>query len=184
MAVLRTSSRWYSRGIAAFVVALVSSAGVAMVSDASPAFAAVADGVATASVRPVPGAVVRPFDPPAHRYGAGHRGVDLAAASGTPVRAVRRGQVTWSGRIDGTGWITLDHGGGLSTTYGDVETSLTIGADVRAGQMLGRLAPGRSHLDWGARWEHDGGRDYLDPMLLLADLRPVLVAPADSSADV
>ena len=46
---------------------------------------------------PVTGAVERPFAPPAHRYGAGHRGVDLAAPPGTPVRAAGAGRISYAG---------------------------------------------------------------------------------------
>jgi murein DD-endopeptidase MepM/ murein hydrolase activator NlpD len=168
------------------IAALLSVLFVALIAGEGPSFALVDapyDRPAP-GVRPVPGAVVRPFDPPAHAYGPGHRGVDLAAAPGSPVRAVRDGRVSWSGDIDGTGWVTVDHGGGLATTYGDLEIAVTAGARVQAGQVLGRLAAARSHLDWGARWTHDGEREYVDPLLMLADLRPVLVASAEGIADV
>ena len=42
------------------------------------------------------GAVVRPFEEPASVYGAGHRGADLAAAPGTPVRAANDGVVSFA----------------------------------------------------------------------------------------
>ena len=47
--------------------------------------------------RPVDGPVVQPFDAPAPIYGAGHRGVDFAAAPGTPVRAANDGVVSFAG---------------------------------------------------------------------------------------
>ena len=48
---------------------------------APPAGGVVVDGQTsgTGAIRPVPGRVVRFFDPPEHPYGPGHRGVDLAA---------------------------------------------------------------------------------------------------------
>ena len=136
-----------------------------------------ADPASSASVRPVDGAVVRRFDPPAHRFAAGHRGVDLAATGGQVVRSVRAGTVRWAGAVAGTGYVTVDHGGGLTTTYGDVEPLLAVGARITAGTPVAAVKDGRSHLDWGARWDHGGRRHYLDPLLLLERLRPVLVAP-------
>jgi murein DD-endopeptidase MepM/ murein hydrolase activator NlpD len=114
--------------------------------------------------RPVDGPVVRAYAPPATRYGAGHRGVDLAAPAGTPVRAALAGTVRFSGLVGGAGWVTVDHGGGLQTTYGHLDPrGVAPGQRVAAGALLGRVAVGRAHLDWGARLHGD----YTDPMALL-----------------
>lgn len=123
-------------------------------------------------VLPVEGIVIRPFDAPAHPYGPGHRGVDLAAAPGAPVRSAAAGTVTFSGPVAGTRWVTVAHGGGLDTTYGPLEPQVAAGRRVRAGQRLGRLDPGAGHLDWGARLD---GR-YIDPLTLLGRWR-VRLAP-------
>lgn len=129
------------------------------------------------AVRPVEGPVVRAFDPPLHRFGPGHRGVDLAAAPGQLVRVVRSGTVTWAGPVAGRRYVTVDHGAGLSTTYGGVQPSVRVGTRVVTGQTIGTVAPARRHLDWGARVDRSGRRTYVDPLLLLAELRPRLVAP-------
>lgn len=127
---------------------------------------------ATAVVLPVDGPVQRPFTAPAHPYGPGHRGVDLAAAPGAAVRAALPGLVTFAGRVAGRGWVTVDHGGGLDTTYGVLDPRLvTAGQRVAAGQPLGRLTADAGHLDWGARLHGD----YIDPLRLLTRWRPHLV---------
>lgn len=123
------------------------------------------DPADTLAVRPVPGRVVRPFEAPDHAYGPGHRGVDLAAEPGDPVRAALAGRVTFAGQVAGVGWVTLDHGGGLRTTYGDITPAVHRGEAVAMGERIGVLVAG--HLDWGARL--DG--DYLDPLHLLARWR-------------
>lgn len=126
-----------------------------------------------AVVLPVEGPLVQLFRAPAHRYGPGHRGVDLGAWPGTPVRAALPGVVAYSGVVAGAGWITLDHGGGLETTYGVLDPRQVVaGRRVGAGDVLGRVAPGRAHVDWGVRL--DG--DYIDPLTLLGRWRVHLAA--------
>lgn len=126
-----------------------------------------------AAVRPVDGPVVRPFEPPSHPYGPGHRGVDLAAEPGVPVRAALAGVVTFSGQVARRGWVTVDHGGGLVTTYGELDPRVvTPGQPVPTGGVLGHLALGATHVDWGARLHGE----YIDPLRLLGRWRPHLVA--------
>ncbi|WP_205745911.1 murein hydrolase activator EnvC family protein [Egibacter rhizosphaerae] len=128
---------------------------------------------------PVDGEVLRGFEPPADPYGPGHRGVALAADPGEPIRAALQGTVTWAGPVAGTGWVTVDHGGGLDTTYGPVEPiAVTEGTRVARGDTLGNLAPGSGELHWGAR--RNGA--YLDPLGLLGRWQPRLV-PTEPGPD-
>jgi murein DD-endopeptidase MepM/ murein hydrolase activator NlpD len=123
-----------------------------------------AESVQSVGVRPVAGPVTKRFDPPATKYAAGHRGVDLRARAGEPVVAALGGTVTFAGRVAGVSWVTVGHGGGLSTTYGPIEPRLVGSGDVvGAGEVIGFLAQGSRHLDWGARFEGQ----YVDPLSLL-----------------
>ncbi|WP_114561389.1 M23 family metallopeptidase [Desertihabitans aurantiacus] len=109
--------------------------------------------------------VVRPFDLPAERWGAGHRGVDLAGTEGEPVRAAAAGTVAFAGMVAGRPVLSIDHGG-LRTTYEPVRATVTVGARVRAGDPVGVLLAGHcppgACLHWGLRQ----GEEYLDPTLL------------------
>jgi murein DD-endopeptidase MepM/ murein hydrolase activator NlpD len=114
-----------------------------------------------------PATVVRAFRPPALRWTAGHRGVDLAARSGAPVRAAAAGTVRFAGQIAGRGVVVVDHGS-VRTTYEPVIADVQVGREVSAGQVIGRIGAG-SHcavtcLHWGLR----RGADYLDPLQLLS----------------
>lgn len=120
---------------------------------------------------PAPPVIMTPFAPPANRYGAGHRGVDLAAAPGEVVVAAGPGVVVFAGPLAGRGVVSIEHTGGLRTTYEPVTASVAAGARVSAGEPIGALeAPGHagcapgSCLHWGARLPD---RVYLDPMALL-----------------
>ncbi len=70
--------------------------------------------------------------------GAFHTGVDLAAASGTPVHVTADGVVVsagWSG--DYGRLVTVDHGNGLETYYAHLSQSLVVpGQEVRLGQVI------------------------------------------------
>lgn len=126
--------------------------------------------------RPV---VVRGFDPPSDPWGAGHRGVDLAASPGDPVLAVAAGRVSFAGQVAGTGVVVVRHGG-LRSTYQPVTPAVARGKPVTAGTTLGTLSTVGSHclpaacLHLGAR----RGEEYVDPLSLLGDL-PVRLKPLD-----
>ena len=133
-------------------------------------------GVAHAASRsswgwPVEGrSVLRSFAPPAERYGTGHRGVDLAAADGAPVRAAGAGRVSYAGLLAGRGVVVVVHGD-LRTTYEPVEALVRVGEPVGAGDVIGRVsgphlgcsAPGGTCLHWGLLH----GETYLDPLSLV-----------------
>ncbi|MER5428766.1 M23 family metallopeptidase [Streptomyces sp. NPDC002588] len=114
-------------------------------------------------------AVVRGWDPPPTPYARGHRGVDLAASPGAPVRAVAAGRVSYAGRVAGRGVVSvLLAGTDLRTTYEPVRPTVRKGAEVSPGEPIGEVEPTGSHcattcLHWGLR----RGEDYLNPLTLL-----------------
>ena len=123
--------------------------------------------------------VTRPFDPPAQRWGAGHRGVDLAAAPGTPVRAAGDGVVLFAGLVAGRPVVSVAHAGGLRTTYEPVAPAVGAEQRISAGTVLGTLAPGHAGCPATAclHWGLLRGQTYLDPLLLLRPPRLRLLPP-------
>ncbi|MFC5817325.1 peptidoglycan DD-metalloendopeptidase family protein [Nonomuraea harbinensis] len=116
--------------------------------------------------------ILRRFSPPPARWLAGHRGVDLAAPPAAPVLAAGAGSVGFAGSVAGRGVVTVNHAGGLRTTYLPVTPAVRPGDPVSAGDLLGTLAPAPPHclescLHWGLR----DGLTYLDPLLLLTGTR-------------
>ncbi|MGJ0182766.1 peptidoglycan DD-metalloendopeptidase family protein [Corynebacterium glyciniphilum] len=130
--------------------------------------------------RPVPGRVVRPADIPTENWLPGHRGVDLHALPGDAVGASAGGTVHFAGVVAGNPVVSINHSGGLRTTYEPVIANVSAGDRVSSGETIGILADAESlsetarreeGLSWGARTGTDYGR-YIDPMSLLA---PVVV---------
>lgn len=84
-----------------------------------------------------------------------HDGIDLAAASGTPILAFGPGTVTMSGWNGGYGnYISIDHGGGLMSFYGHCSALyVKKGASVKAGQKIAAVGTTGSstgnHLHFG-----------------------------------
>lgn len=70
-----------------------------------------------------------------------HRGVDYAAPTGTPIRAIADARVQFVGRKGGYGnLVELKHSGAYSTAYGHMSRfakGLRRGAQVKQGQVIG-----------------------------------------------
>jgi murein DD-endopeptidase MepM/ murein hydrolase activator NlpD len=135
----------------------------------APDAVAASDGAWSSPLAGEP-AVARPFEQPAHAYGPGHRGADLAGAPGLPVLAAGDGVVVFAGRVAGRPVVSIDHTGGLRTTYEPVDAVVAGGQRVTRGSPIGSLVPGHAGcpveacLHWGLR----RGESYLDPLSLLA----------------
>src|SRR5690606_13377038 len=78
---------------------------------------------------------------PVHGVWRGHKGVDYAAPSGTPIHATADGVVEFKGRQNGYGnTIILKHHNGYSTLYAHQSRyakGLTKGDKVSQGQLIG-----------------------------------------------
>jgi murein DD-endopeptidase MepM/ murein hydrolase activator NlpD len=117
-----------------------------------------------------PPSVLRPFEPPEHRWEPGHRGVDLAGWTGEPVVAAGAGVVLFAGRVVDEEVLVLGHGE-LRTSYEPVDAAVAVGDHVAAGQVVGTLAAGHctgaACLHWGLLTGHGHAPVYYDPLLLL-----------------
>lgn len=102
--------------------------------------------------------------------GAGHSGMDIAAPTGTPVKAPAGGLVTFAAPdlyLTG-GTVLLDHGHGVSSNFLHLaRIDVKVGDRVEPGQSIGAVgATGRAtgpHLHWGMNWFDV----RIDPLLVL-----------------
>lgn len=102
--------------------------------------------------------------------GSGHSGMDIAAATGTPVKSPAAGVVTFAAPdlyLTG-GTLLLDHGYGVSSNFLHLSRiDVKVGDRVAQGQVIGAVgATGRAtgpHLHWGMNWFDV----RIDPLLVL-----------------
>ncbi len=137
--------------------------------------AAAADWIAPL---PEPFTVTKAFQPPDNPYGAGHRGVDIAATAGQDVRAAGTGTVVYAGALAGRGVVSIQHADGLRTTYEPLSAAVSAGVSVSAGQVIGTVDAGHPGCPIPAclHWGLTRGDSYFDPLLLLST-GPVRLLP-------
>jgi murein DD-endopeptidase MepM/ murein hydrolase activator NlpD len=85
---------------------------------------------------PVDGTVTSEFGP---RWGRNHDGIDIAAPTGTAIKAAACGTVSFRGQQSGYGNIVcITHNSQFSTCYAHMSAfAVGSGAQVRAGQVIG-----------------------------------------------
>lgn len=145
-----------------------------------------ASGASGAEVAPDPGwrwplappvNVAAPFLAPATRYSAGHRGIDLVAASGTPVLAPTDGVVSFAGTVVDRPLVTIDHGDGVLVSLEPVLATAAEGEPVARGQPIGSVAAG-GHCGDGCL--HLGVRvygEYVSPLVFITGLPRAVLLP-------
>ncbi|WP_458041682.1 MULTISPECIES: murein hydrolase activator EnvC family protein [Bacteria] len=121
--------------------------------------------------------IVRDYVAPAHAYGPGHRGIDIAPRGETSVRAPDDGVVAFAGRVVDRSVVTIDHGRGIVSTLEPVEATVAAGEWVQRGDVVGMLSVG-GHTEPGAL--HLGARmdgEYLNPLVLLGAMPRAVLLP-------
>lgn len=113
-----------------------------------------------------PRAIVRPYLAPATPWGSGHRGIDIEASS-TVVYAPADGVIHFAGFVVDRPVLSIEHAGGMLSSFEPVMTTLVAGDVVRRGDVIGTLAQGHCAvvlcLHLGARL----GGEYVSPLLFL-----------------
>ncbi|MBR1802723.1 MAG: M23 family metallopeptidase [Clostridia bacterium] len=92
-------------------------------------------------IRPISGVITSRFGSRESIRSYGHRGLDIAAPAGTPIKAAASGTVTTSGYNSSYGnMIIISHGNGVQTVYGHCSQLLvSVGQTVSQGQVIGKV---------------------------------------------
>jgi murein DD-endopeptidase MepM/ murein hydrolase activator NlpD len=139
---------------------------------------------------PMPGVVTQPFgctgfylEPPLGSCAHFHRGIDIATAAGTPIRAAGPGEVIFAGKspYDSTYMVIIAHSSRLVTEYWHVQTHIPVhvGQFVSAGTVIAYegctgwcTGP---HLHWVVRLQNPNGGTcggvscpYVNPKLFVS----------------
>ena len=133
---------------------------------------------------PVRGPLFKRFHYGSDPFAAGqHRGIEIGAPAGTPVRSACAGSVTFTGAPPRAGRTVTVACGALAATYLHLASiSVRTGSEVSPGDRLGAVGAG-GRLYFGVR--RRGRRfAYLDPLRLLAgggrrEPVPLLPRPAN-----
>lgn len=148
----------------------------------------------TAESRP---RVIHPFEKPAQRWSAGHRGVDIAIPENDRrVYAPAPGKVVFSGTVVNRKVLVIAHPDGRRSTFEPMDEALPVGTTVAVGEVIGTVAGAaggnseRSYrrcstpcLYWGVRQggvRGDGSgkaAEYINPMSLLGSKEPSILLP-------
>lgn len=118
---------------------------------------------------PVAGKVVSSFgrqQNPRFNTATYNSGIDIAAPVGTPFRAVSRGRVDFVSVLEGYGRCAiLNHGGGFYTLYAHAsEILVSVGKEVAAGEIIGRVGDTGSTIGSALHFEIRHGKTAVNPL--------------------
>src|SRR3989440_4024927 len=140
---------------------------------------------------PVAGPVLVPFSLGSDPYAAGqHRGIDVGAATGTPVAAPASGAVSFAGTVPRGGkTVTIQTPNGYSVTLVHLGSySVRRGDAVAEGAVVGTVGPSgapelpQPYVYLGVRLTADPN-GYVDPMLLLPRTEAAPIGPPATNGD-
>jgi len=135
-------------------------------------------------VSPVVGSeLVTSYRAPETAYGSGHRGVDYQVTLGQAVFAPEAATVSFVGKVVNRQVLSLLHQGNIVSSYEPVCSSLPVGEEVAAGELVAEVCEADQDyvqhcadtfcLHFSTR--RDG--EYLSPLWFTGELSPSKILP-------
>lgn len=114
-----------------------------------------------------------------------HKGVDLAAPTGSPILAARDGKILYAQWSNSFGnWIQIDHGGGITTRYGHASKLLvSAGQTVKAGQQIALVGSTGNSTGPHLHFEVQLNGVPKNPLNYVSDKDTAVAATPQKSAD-
>lgn len=124
--------------------------------------------------------VLQEYDAPVLNWNPGHRGIDIAAAQGTPLIAPADGVISFAGTVAKKSVVSIRHSE-MIFTFEPAQTSLAVGTQIKQGETFGYVQGESNHCEqscvhWGVK---NSIEQYFNPLLLLARHKVVLKSLAD-----
>lgn len=122
-----------------------------------------------------PHVIARPYIAPESRYAAGHRGIDIIAPAGV-VYAPADGVVRFAGTVVDRPVLSIEHPGGVITSYEPVVSPLNAGDPVARGDAVGAVIAGHCTtpcLHFGVRV----AGEYASPLAWLGGIERSVLLP-------
>ena len=131
--------------------------------------------------------VINDYEAPLTEYGAGHRGIDIAAPLGIEVIAPVSGEISFAGQVGYRESITIRFGASFSASLEPVCSELAEGSLVLAGEVIGTVCEPDVSYQWHCEFTclHFGTRTefgYFSPLALLGVLSPSRLVPLGDQA--
>ena len=103
-----------------------------------------------------------------------HKGMDIKAPEGTPIMAAADGHVTYAGIRSGYGNVVeIDHGGGVESVYGHMQTiSVNVGDVLNQGDLIGTVGDTGNASTAHLHYEVLIDKESYDPWLFLPAIEP------------
>ena len=151
----------------AFCLSMVLIAALSLLAPAAGARTSVEGRSCVGLSPPVDGIVTVPFEPgPGYE---GHWGIDYEGDRDGLVQAAAGGTVIFSGRVVGNLVVTIDHGGGLWTSYSYLgHVTVLAGQEVARGTAVGTVGADTGHGEVHLSVRIDG--EYVDPLRVMGCL--------------
>ena len=149
----------------AFRLSMVLVAAVSLLAPVASARSTSTEGLSCVGLSPpVDGVITVPFDPgPGYE---GHWGVDYEGDRDGLIQAAAGGTVIFSGRVVHNPAVTIDHGGGLWTSYSYLgHITVLAGEDVERGTVVGTVGGDTGHGDVHLSVRIEG--EYIDPLRVM-----------------
>ncbi len=127
--------------------------------------------------------LVNSYLAPDSPYGAGHRGVDYEVALGQGVFAPANATVSFVGLVVDRPVLSLSHNGKTISSYEPVCSSLTVGEQVAAGELVAEVCePDKGYVPHCSdklclHFSTRQNGEYLSPLWFTGELSPSVLLP-------